>query len=131
MTTAPVAVVSIAVPNRRLFVATAVAAGAATTVFLLWVVLDFGGDRLTDAFDDIGELVAAMCAAAACGVAARRADAGRTSWMLLGLSSLAWGIGEALWCYYDLVAGIQVPFPSWADAGFLTSVPLACAGLLL
>ena len=106
-------------------------AGAMSLVFLLWIVFVFDGARVTDGVDDLGELVAALCAGLACGVAARRAPAGRTSWALLSASSFAWAIGEALWSYYDLIRGIQVPFPSLADAGFLTAVPLACAGLLL
>jgi hypothetical protein len=36
-----------------------------------------------------------------------------------------------VWTYYDLVRGVQVPFPSFADVGFLAAVPLAVAGLLL
>jgi len=116
---------------RRQFVVGALLAGAMTLVFLLWIVFGFDGARVTDGVDDLGELVAALCAGLACGVAAQRAPAGRTSWALLSASSFAWAIGEALWSYYDLVRGIQVPFPSLADAGFLTAVPLACAGLLL
>jgi len=122
---------TVVVGRRRSFLVGAGLAGVATVVFLLWIVFEIDGARVTDAFDVIGELVAAWCAAVVCGVAARRASFGRTSWALLAASSFVWGVGEALWCYYDLVQGVQVPFPSWADAGFLASVPLACAGLLL
>ena len=118
------------VRSDRRFLAGAVLAGLLTVVFLLWIVLGIDGQRVTDGVDDIGELLAALCAACVCGVAARRARAARTSWALLGLSSLAWGVGEALWSYFDLVKGIQVPFPSAADIGFLAAVPLAIAGLL-
>ncbi len=62
--------------------------------------------------------------------AARRVPAGRTCWALLSASSFAWGLGEAFWSYDDLVRGIQIPFPSLADVGFLAAVPLACAALL-
>ena len=55
----------------------------------------------------------------------------RATWTLLAASSFAWGSGEALWCYYALVKNVPVPFPSLADVGFLTAVPLAFAGLLL
>ncbi|HXW79155.1 MAG TPA: bifunctional diguanylate cyclase/phosphodiesterase, partial [Acidimicrobiales bacterium] len=51
-------------------------------------------------------------------------------WRLLGASALSWAIGELIWCYYDLVRDIEVPFPSLADAGFLLAVPLAVGGLL-
>ena len=107
------------------------AAGLATLLFLLWIVLRIDGPRATDAVDDIGELIAALCAALMCALAARRVSVGRISWLLLAVSSFAWAIGEALWSYYDLIQGVQVPFPSWADAGFLAAIPFACAGLLL
>ena len=35
-----------------------------------------------------------------------------------------------MWCYYDLVRGVEVPFPSLADLGFLGAVPLTIVGLL-
>lgn len=107
------------------------AAAAVTIVFLLWMVFSFGGARLTDAVDDLAEMVAALLAAAACALASRRHPSGRTAWLLLALSSLAWGLGEAAWSFYDLVQGVQVPFPSWADLGFLSAIPLAVAGILL
>ncbi len=117
-------------PRGRFFVWSALA-GLIAAVFLLWIVFGIGGARVTDAVDDLGELLAAICAALACGWAGRRASAGRAGWALLAASSGAWAVGEALWSYYDLIRGIQVPFPSLADVGFLSAVPLACAGLLL
>ncbi len=115
---------------RRAFVVGSLLAGLMTLVFLLWIVLRIDGARATDGVDDIGELIAALCAAVVCGGAARRVTVARTSWALLAASSLAWAIGEALWSYYDLIKGVQVPFPSLADVGFLAAIPLACAGLL-
>jgi len=100
-------------------------------VFLLWLLLSIGGTHTTDAVDDLGELVAALAAAAACAIAAHHLTSGRSAWNLLGLSALAWAAGEGAWTYYDLIRGIQVPFPSLADIGFLAAVPLAVAGLLL
>ena len=114
-----------------LFRAACLAAALAGILFLLWVSLVLGGARLTDAVDVLGELVAALLAAGACAIAARRVVRGQTPWILLGLSSLAWAIGEAIWSFDDLVLGIQVPFPSWADLGFLSAVPLAVAALFL
>jgi hypothetical protein len=117
--------------RRKPFVVGLVLAALMTVIFLLWIVLGVDGARVTDGVDDIGELLAALIAAGACGLAARQASVGRTSWALLAGSSFAWAVGEALWSYYDLIKGIQVPFPSLADVGFLAAVPLACVGLLL
>ncbi|HUC38351.1 MAG TPA: hypothetical protein VMR97_14665 [Acidimicrobiales bacterium] len=117
--------------NRLQFALGSVLAGLVSLVFLLWMVLVVGGPRMTDLVDDIGELVAAVIAAALCALAASRASSRRTSWILLAVSSFAWAVGEAIWCYYDLVERVQVPFPSYADIGFVTAIPFMFAGLLL
>ena len=55
----------------------------------------------------------------------------KASWVLLGASCGAWGIGQTIWTIYETGLGREVPFPSWADAGYLAAVPLAVAGLLV
>lgn len=116
---------------RRQIVIASVIAGVTSLVFLLWMVVVIGGPRMTDGVDDVGELLAALIAAGLCALAAWRATARRRSWTLLALSSFSWAVGEAVWCYYDLVEHVQVPFPSWADAGFVSAIPFMFAGLLL
>jgi diguanylate cyclase (GGDEF)-like protein/PAS domain S-box-containing protein len=117
--------------SGRLFVVAVAGAVALSTVFFVWLLLVIGGRHVTTAVDDLGEMMAALIGAAACFVAARR-EAGfiRRGWLLLGLCSLSWGAGEAIWSYYQLFPGTGVPFPSLADAGFLLAVPLALGGLL-
>jgi len=102
----------------------------ATLLFLIWVTLRVGGSGTADAVDDVGELIAALIAAGACTAAARMQRRHRTGWAFLAAGSLAWACGESAWTYYDLVAGVTVPFPSLADVGFLAAVPLTVAGLL-
>jgi hypothetical protein len=97
---------------------------------LVWMIGAVGGPRVTDAVDVLGELVAALAATAACGVAALHTSSPRSRWVLLGASSFAWAAGETVWAYYDLIQHVSVPFPSLADVGFLCAVPLAVAGLL-
>lgn len=115
----------------RVFALAGAGALLATAVFLAWLALGLGGARVTDGFDDVGELVAALVAALVCGAAAVRAGSTRAGWWLLAAASSAWAAGEAVWTYYDLVDGVQVPFPSLADAGFLAAVPLLCAALVV
>jgi hypothetical protein len=117
--------------HKSVFVTASIVAGLATVVFLLWMIVVIGGPRLTDGVDDVGELIAALAAAIACFVAAAHVPSRPSCWILLGASSFAWAVGEAVWTYYDLIRGVQVPFPSLADVGFLAAVPLAVAGLLL
>lgn len=117
--------------QKGVFVTASIVAGLTTLVFLLWMIVVIGGPRLTDGVDDVGELVAALVAGVACLVAAGHVSSRRSRWVLLGASSFAWAVGEAVWTYYDLIRSVQVPFPSLADVGFLAAVPLAIAGLLL
>lgn len=81
--------------------------------------------------DDWATAGAALLATVAC-VRAARGQKGRMRvfWGLLGGACAAWTAGEAVWGWYDLVVG-DVPAASWADAGYLTAIPLAAAGLLV
>ncbi len=80
--------------------------------------------------DDIGEAVAAAIASAACAWAASRAvGKDRLGWALMGISAGLWSAGEVVWSIYEVGLGMQVPYPSLADAGFLSAVPFAFAGI--
>ncbi len=116
--------------GQRRFWITVVWFSLATGLFATWVASGYGGSRVTDTVDNLGQLLAPLAAACACGWAARRVPATRTAWSFLAASSLSWGMGQAVWCYYDLIRRIAVPFPSLADVGYLTAVPLAVVGLL-
>ncbi len=117
--------------SKQPFVVGSVLAAASTLLFVLWVVFHLDGAHVTLWVDDTGQAAAAWCATAVCCVAAFRAPTARATWALLAASSFAWGAGEAVWCYYALMKNIPVPFPSLADVGFLTAVPLAFCGLVL
>jgi len=99
--------------------------------FVLFLVMRPGGTHLTRAVDDVAELVAAATAAAVGGWrASRLRGRASTSWAFLAAGCFAWAVGEGLWCYYELIAGRDTPFPSPADLGFLLFPVLALVGLL-
>jgi diguanylate cyclase (GGDEF)-like protein/PAS domain S-box-containing protein len=54
----------------------------------------------------------------------------RRAWLVLGIAFIAYWTGDVLWLYYENILG-SAPFPSWADAGYLTYYPLLFLGLLL
>lgn len=89
-------------------------------------------DGLRLALNDIGGSIPPL-AAGAIAVAASRVgtDKARTGWLLIGLGCLSWGIGEAIWTWYEVILGSETPFPSWADAGYLAAVPLLMSGILV
>ena len=117
--------------EQRVFILAAVAAAAIVLGFVAWIELQLGGERATIAIDDIGEAVAAFAAALCCGWAAmRNSGRQRIGWGLLAASAATWGAGEVVWSVYEVGLGLEVPFPSAADAGFLGAIPLAAIGIL-
>jgi diguanylate cyclase (GGDEF)-like protein len=101
-------------------------------LFVADLTLRPGGVHLTRTIDDVAEMVAAALAAAGgCWRAVRATGRQRASWGLLAAGCAGWAIGEAIWCYYELLAGRDTPFPSLADAGFLVFPVLALIGLLV
>ncbi|HZQ77247.1 MAG TPA: EAL domain-containing protein [Acidimicrobiia bacterium] len=91
------------------------------------------GHPSSQTVSNLGLTIVPFVAAVACVRRAwlRSAGAMRWSWMLLGGSCAAWGVGQLIWTVYETGFGREVPFPSWADAGYLMAVPLAAAGLIV
>jgi diguanylate cyclase len=79
---------------------------------------------------DVGQLAAAVAAAAACGWAAGRGGRQRRGWLLLAVGTGAWATGQAVWTFYEVVLARAVPFPSLADVGFVAFPLVSAAGLL-
>ena len=46
-------------------------------------------------------------------------------------ASLSFALGQITWTYYESIRGIEVPFPGWADAGYLGTYPFLIAGVVL
>ncbi|HKY74570.1 MAG TPA: EAL domain-containing protein [Acidimicrobiia bacterium] len=87
---------------------------------------------MTQTVSNLGLMAVAFLAAFACTRRGLRLRGPlRTSWVLLGASCGAWALGQTIWTIYETGFGVEVPFPSWADAGYLAAVPLAAAGLIV
>jgi diguanylate cyclase (GGDEF)-like protein/PAS domain S-box-containing protein len=116
--------------NRRLLIALTGWAGF-SLFFAAWLLFSWGGVTTAERFDDITEFVIAFLAAAVCAyTAAQHQGRTRVAWALIAASAFSWGAGQVVWSYYELLKGHQVPFPSLADLGYLTAMPLAIAGVL-
>src|SRR5438132_1345438 len=116
--------------NRRLFIVLLGWAGF-SLFFAAWLLYSWGGVSTTQRFDDIGEFVIAFLASAACAyTAVRHQGRTRLAWALIAASAFAWGAGQVIWSYYELLKGQQVPYPSLADLGYLSAMPLAIVGVL-
>ena len=64
-------------------------------------------------------------------VAAGLRPGAHLAWICLGLGVVLLGAGEFAWSWYELVLGIEPPFPGPPDVLYLSAYPLLVAGLLL
>ena len=118
--------------RSKRFVAAAVIAAVLLATYMAWTGFKIGGDAITVGVIDYGEAAAAFIGALSCLVAARRASGYRSrwGWSLFGLSALSWGVGETIWAVNEVNLGTPVPFPSPADVGFVTAIPLAAGAII-
>ena len=111
--------------------AIALAAGA----FLLSAVIlvgNVGSAGFVRSYTDLAQLGAAAVAAISAGVAARRTrERARWMWLATAIGCGAWALGETVWSWYELGRGVDTPFPSLADVGFLVFPVAACVALLV
>jgi diguanylate cyclase len=55
----------------------------------------------------------------------------RASWLLLAAAAVSWGLGQLVWTWFEVVREEVVPYPGWADLGYLACVPLLVAGVVV
>ncbi|MET8974113.1 EAL domain-containing protein [Streptomyces sp. NPDC004539] len=94
--------------------------------------LGWGSPQLALIMGDFGLGVAAGTAAVSCFLYARsRHVRFRPAWLLFALSSAMASLGNLVWGWYEVVLGVPVPSPSYADLFFLCFAPPAIVGLLV
>ncbi len=109
--------------------------GVAAVVGLLWagvLILHVGSALTRQWFSNLSLCAMPFIAAVLCFLRARR-ERGRwrRAWIFLGAAALSWSCGQMVWTYYESFGGREVPFPSYADLGYLLTVPLLVTGLVL
>ena len=104
---------------------------AASLAFLAFLLARPVGDDAVKLVANLAQLLAPVVAAAGCAAAAG-SGTGRTrrAWALLAASAASWAVGQATWVWYEHLAQRELPFPSLADFGYLTAIPLAAAAML-
>jgi diguanylate cyclase (GGDEF)-like protein/PAS domain S-box-containing protein len=117
-------------PVNRSYLVVCAVAGILSIGWATLLVFQIGGDSASQSISNIGCLLAAFAGAAGCLKAAERGDVYRRTWLFLGASCAAWGLGQLVWTWYESI-GREVPFPSYADIGYLCLPPLAAIGLLV
>ena len=110
-----------------------VAAAAATLLGVFMVAIRIPGmnDKAVLLLSNGGQLAAAMAASVGCDAARRTTGHRRAPGGGSPPAPAAWAAGQAVWSYYEVVLGREVPFPSLADVGFLLFPLLAAVGLVV
>jgi PAS domain S-box-containing protein len=97
------------------------------------VVLSFAMQQsrsdVSQTLGDLAILASSLFATVACARAARRRDATARGWALMGAATLIWSVGQVIFTYYGVTRDHVYPFPSAADAAYLSYTVLALAAL--
>ncbi len=94
--------------------------------------LNWGSEEVAEIMGDFGLSAAGLLAAVSCYTYSRTIDnRERPAWLLFAFSSLMGACGNAVWGWYEVVLGQDVPKPSLADFAFLCFAPPAIVGLLV
>lgn len=95
------------------------------------LLLNADGEKTRMVVSDLGLILGAGVATAFCALTAIRTRGRmRVGWVFVAAACLSWTTGETLWSVYELTYHQEVPFPSWADVGYLAAIPFAAIGLL-
>src|SRR3954470_21068376 len=117
-------------PRRRSFEGTL--AGVLGTAWASVLIFEVGSAHARQWFSNLSLCAMPFIAAMLCFWRAwQEAGRARRPWVFLGAAALSWSCGQMVWTYYESFAGRDVPFPSYADLGYLLAVPLLVTGLLL
>lgn len=55
----------------------------------------------------------------------------RRGWLFIALACLSFAVGQITWTYFESIRGIEVPFPSLADMGYLGTYILMIPGVFM
>jgi diguanylate cyclase (GGDEF)-like protein len=121
---------SAVIPQRAYLSLVSVLSGLTAGLAVLLILQPFGSNTLLVITDTSAVFFSGV--AAAMSFSAARATEGhvRKGWPFLCAGTAAWALGELVWGYYEVGLGIEVPFPSLADAVYLSAYPLLLVGML-
>jgi hypothetical protein len=109
------------------------AIGLGTIAYALFLIVRPGSAASVTAVNDIAQTVVPLAVAAPALLRAGRRASGRLrlSWYLLAGAALSWGLGQAVWTWYEVALDQEVPYPGLADVGYLGAIPFLVAGVLV
>ncbi|HEX4821358.1 MAG TPA: PAS domain S-box protein, partial [Acidimicrobiales bacterium] len=107
----------------------------ATAVAIVWsatLIFHVGDEHFRQWLSNLSLCAMPFLAGLACFWRATKEDGrARIAWICMGGAAISWACGQSIWTYYESFEGRDVPFPSYADLGYLGAVPLLVVGLML
>jgi two-component system sensor histidine kinase/response regulator len=86
------------------------------------------GTSSSQVVGDFAILLASLTALTTCALAARRRGKDARAWAFMALAVLIWSVGQAIWTFFGLTQDHAYPFPSVADAAFVSyAIPATIA----
>lgn len=104
-------------------------------IFVCMLIIRPGSRKFYDAFFNTYQILPPLFAGIVglvyykCGE--HKSSIRRIGWLLISLGCLSFALGQATWTYLESILRIEVPFPSWADAGFIGNYVFLIAGVML
>jgi diguanylate cyclase (GGDEF)-like protein/PAS domain S-box-containing protein len=117
--------------RRRLLDLAAVALCVYFAGYVGWRIFGWGGEELALAINDF-MLIPIGVTCVVFGLLAwkgLRPGRSRRGWLFLSLAFAAYALGDMTWFHIEIIQGLEVPYPSIADAAYLAYYPLALIGL--
>ncbi len=106
-----------------------VVAATATGIYLLWLLLGVGSERLRGAVSDLVFVAAPAGAGYACLLGHRLRGGRHHAWAWLAAGCWTWALGSLVFAVYELGRGVPTPFPSPADLFYIGYVVPVAIGM--
>ncbi len=104
-------------------------------VFIAMLVFRPGSKSFYQGFQNSYQIVAPLWASICCFVywlkGRHDVSSQKAAWFLIGLGCLSFTGGQVTWTVYETILGKEVPFPGWADVGYLGSFPCILLGVCM
>ncbi|HJP82652.1 MAG TPA: HD domain-containing phosphohydrolase [Fimbriimonadaceae bacterium] len=105
------------------------------SIFIAMLVMRPGSKTFYQGFQNSYQIIAPLWASICCfaywAKGRHEMRSQRAAWFLIGLGCLSFTAGQTTWTVIESVMGQEVPFPGWADVGYLGSYPCLLLGVCM
>ncbi len=112
-----------------------VSAAIYAIVFIAMIVFRPGSKAFYQNFQNTYQIIAPLWATLCCfahwAKGRHESRSQKRAWLFIGLGCLSFTGGQITWTVIESILGQEVPFPGWADVGYLGSYPFLLLGVCM